>query len=125
MMLYRMLSFFGVSNVEIKHLDSVVDYHNGSIILTPVKMAVMTLTKEVSLIKIEYLKNSVYFTLNNNEKKLLLEMRRKKGKSEYFYKEHQKEKRRDPTKYAPCGALQCPLVVIRFCWAVPFYPRTC
>lgn len=55
MMLYRMLSFFGVSNVEIKHLDSVVDYHNGSIILTPVKMAVMTLTKEVSLIKIEYL----------------------------------------------------------------------
>ena len=40
-------------------------------------------------------------------------------------KEHQKEKRRDPTKYAPCGALQCPLVVIRFCWAVPFYPRTC
>ncbi len=44
-----------------------------------------------NLIKIEYLKNSVYFTLNNNEKKLLLEMRRKKGKSEYFYKEHQKE----------------------------------
>lgn len=55
MMLYRVLSFFGVSSVETKHIDSAVDYHNGSIILTPVNVAVMTLTKEVSLIRIEYL----------------------------------------------------------------------
>lgn len=54
-MLYRMLSFFGASSVETKHVDSAVDCHNGSIILTPVNVSVMTLTKEVSLVRIEYL----------------------------------------------------------------------
>jgi len=43
-----------------------------------------------NIVNIEYLKRNVYISLNNQETKLLLEMRRKNGKSEYFYKEHQK-----------------------------------
>lgn len=54
-MLYRMLSFFGVSSIETKHVDSVLDYHNGSILLTPVNVSVMTISKEYSLVRIEYL----------------------------------------------------------------------